>query len=65
MARLLAVADALDAMTSPRPFRQEMDLEAAREQIGGLAGQQFDPDAAEALLTLPLEGLEETSESWR
>ena len=65
VARLLAVADALDAMTSPRPFRQEMDLEAAREQIGGLAGQQFDPDAAEALLTLPLEGLEETSESWR
>jgi len=65
VARVLTVADALDALTSHRPFRSEMDLDAARDQIRQLAGQQFDPDVAQALLDLPVEMLEEIRDSFR
>ncbi|HUS44792.1 MAG TPA: HD domain-containing phosphohydrolase, partial [Phycisphaerae bacterium] len=65
VARVLTVADALDALTSHRPFRSEMDLDAARDRIHQLAGQQFDPDVAQALLDLPLEMLDEIRESFR
>ena len=58
VARLLAIADAFDAMTSPRPYRAVMSIEAALEQIRQLAGQQFDPQMAEAFLALPRETLE-------
>jgi HD-GYP domain-containing protein (c-di-GMP phosphodiesterase class II) len=58
VARLLAIADAFDAMTSPRPYRAVMSIEAALEQIRQLAGQQFDPQMAEAFLALPQETLE-------
>lgn len=50
VSRVIAVADAFDAMTSDRPYRQAMSVEAALERIGSLAGQQFDPQVAEALL---------------
>ncbi len=52
LARLLAVTDAYDAMTSNRPYRQEMSHEAATEQIREGAGSQFDPDLAAVFLTL-------------
>jgi HD-GYP domain-containing protein (c-di-GMP phosphodiesterase class II) len=48
-ARILAVADALDAMLSPRPYRPALDLETAREEIRGGAGSQFCPRVAAAL----------------
>jgi response regulator RpfG family c-di-GMP phosphodiesterase len=65
VARIIAVADTFDAMTSPRPHRDAMDLEAARDQIRRLAGQQFDPDVAEAFLTIPQAILTEIRASHR
>ncbi len=47
-ARVFAVADALDAMTSDRPYRGALGWEDARHEILAEAGQQFDPDVVEA-----------------
>jgi putative nucleotidyltransferase with HDIG domain len=55
-ARLLAVADALDAMTSNRPYRRSMDLDAVLDELRQEAGQQFDPAIVEALLCAYDEG---------
>lgn len=49
-ARIISVADALDAMTSERSYRQAVGLEAAGEELRRCAGSQFDPKAAEAAL---------------
>jgi response regulator RpfG family c-di-GMP phosphodiesterase len=65
VARLLAIADAMDAMTSPRPYRAVMSIDEALEQIRKLAGQQFDPQMAEALLAVPRETLAEIQASHR
>jgi len=46
--RLLAVADAFDAMTSDRPYRTGFAPKKAVDEIESLAGQQFDPDMAAA-----------------
>jgi putative two-component system response regulator len=43
-ARIFAVADALDAMTSDRPYRKARSWEAAGNEIVEEAGRQFDPD---------------------
>jgi HD-GYP domain-containing protein (c-di-GMP phosphodiesterase class II) len=42
-ARLLAIADAFDAMTSPRPYRHSLTTERALQEIDACAGTQFDP----------------------
>ena len=47
-ARIFAVADALDAMTSDRPYRPARTWEAAHEEIRREAGHQFDPDVVDA-----------------
>jgi ribonuclease P protein subunit RPR2 len=47
-ARIFAVADALDAMTSDRPYRRAMRWTAARDEIVAQSGKQFDPDVVEA-----------------
>ncbi|HEY8056119.1 MAG TPA: HD domain-containing phosphohydrolase [Terriglobales bacterium] len=52
-ARVFAVADALDAMTSDRPYRKAMAWEAAREEIAAQSGRQFDPAVVEAFLAIP------------
>jgi putative two-component system response regulator len=49
-ARILAVADALDAMTSDRPYRPAMSITKAIDEIKRCAGTQFDPDVVTALL---------------
>lgn len=41
--RIMAVADAFDAMTSSRPYRSVNDVEAACEELEAKAGTQFDP----------------------
>lgn len=46
-ARIIAVADALDAMLSDRPYRQRTTLEKAVQEITACAGTQFDPRVAE------------------
>jgi HD-GYP domain-containing protein (c-di-GMP phosphodiesterase class II) len=45
--RILAVADAFDAMTSERPYRKGVPLNKAKDEITGKAGTQFDPDVVE------------------
>ena len=47
-ARVFAVADALDAMTSDRPYRRALRWTAARDEIVAQAGKQFDPDVVDA-----------------
>jgi cyclic di-GMP phosphodiesterase len=47
-ARVFAVADALDAMTSDRPYRRALSWDAAREEIVAESGRQFDPVVVEA-----------------
>ena len=49
-ARILAVADAYDAMTSDRPYRLGMPTEEARREIKRCIGTQFDPGIAGAFL---------------
>jgi HD-GYP domain-containing protein (c-di-GMP phosphodiesterase class II) len=49
-ARILAIADAYDAMTSDRPYRPAMPVEEARKEIGRCSGAQFDPVATGAFL---------------
>jgi ribonuclease P protein subunit RPR2 len=46
-ARIFSVADALDAMTSNRPYRRAMSWRAARDEIFAESGRQFDPDIVE------------------
>jgi response regulator RpfG family c-di-GMP phosphodiesterase len=43
-ARIFAVADALDAMTSDRPYRNAMSWAAARREVLAQSNRQFDPD---------------------
>ena len=51
-ARLFSVADALDAMTSDRPYRHGLSLTAALDELDRHAGTQFDPAAVDALRRL-------------
>jgi HD-GYP domain-containing protein (c-di-GMP phosphodiesterase class II) len=53
-ARVFAVADSFDAMTHDQPYRGAMTVEAARDEIRAKAGFDFDPDVAEAFLSLEL-----------
>jgi putative nucleotidyltransferase with HDIG domain len=52
-ARIFAVADTLDAMTSDRPYRSALSLEQAKAEIARCSGTQFDPKVAAAFLSLP------------
>jgi ribonuclease P protein subunit RPR2 len=47
-ARVFAVADALDAITSNRPYRQEQPWSTAVLEITAQSGKQFDPDVVES-----------------
>jgi len=55
-ARIFAVADAFDAMTSDRPYRDALEMDEALERIRLAAGTQFDPKVVEAFLQLADEG---------
>jgi putative nucleotidyltransferase with HDIG domain len=57
-ARVLAVADALDAMTSDRSYRQGTSFEAARTEIAAGSGTQFDPAIVNIMLMV-------TESEWR
>lgn len=50
--RLVAVADAFDAMTHERPYKPAWPCDRAVAQIGRAAGQQFDPEVARAFCRL-------------
>jgi putative nucleotidyltransferase with HDIG domain len=49
-ARLFAVIDTLDAITSDRPYRKGVTFDAAQAEILGMAGTQFDPVATKAFV---------------
>jgi len=51
-ARIFAIADTLDAITSDRPYRRGSPIEKARAEIRRHSGTQFDPRCAEAFLSL-------------
>ncbi|HEY40761.1 MAG TPA: response regulator [Dehalococcoidia bacterium] len=53
-ARILAVADTFDAMTSDRPYRDAMSPAAVLSEIKQCAGTQFDPAVVEALLGIQI-----------
>jgi len=54
-ARIFAVADTLDAITSDRPYRVARTFDAAREEIVRCSGTQFDPAVVEVYLKIPNE----------
>ena len=55
-ARILAIADAFDAMISPRPYRHALTHEHALAEVEAGAGTQFDPVAAELFVQAWAEG---------
>ncbi len=50
--RIFALADALDAITSHRPYRRKQSFSFARKEITEKKGSQFDPDIVEAFRSL-------------
>jgi putative two-component system response regulator len=50
LVRIITVADVFDALTSDRPYRSELSLEAATAAIRNDAGLIFDPDVVSAFL---------------
>ena len=53
-ARIVAVADAYDVMTSGRAYKAAMSPAGARREIAAMAGTQFDPTVARALMNVSL-----------
>jgi putative nucleotidyltransferase with HDIG domain len=51
-ARIMAVADSFDAMTSKRVYRSELDLEYTIDEIRKNAGKQFDPEVVNVFLKI-------------
>ena len=60
LSRILAVADAYDAMTEDRVYRKALPREAAISEIRKNAGAQFDPNIAKVFLEI-LEGQRDLS----
>ncbi len=58
-ARIFAIADTFDAMTTDRPYRKGLPRDVARAEIGRWAGTQFDPRCAEAFLSITPREIEE------
>jgi ribonuclease P protein subunit RPR2 len=51
-ARVFQVVDAFDAMTTDRPYRASLGVDAARAEIARMAGTQFDPDVCAAFAAI-------------
>ncbi len=58
-ARIFAVADTLDAITSDRPYRKAQTFENARHEIERCAGTQFDAEIVRAFLSISPDELRE------
>lgn len=54
-ARIFAIADTLDAITSDRPYRKGKSFRAAFDEIERVRGTQFDPSIVDAFLSVPEE----------
>ncbi|MEK6227148.1 MAG: HD-GYP domain-containing protein [Chloroflexota bacterium] len=57
-ARIFAVADSFDAMTSDRPYRRAMSVKDARVEVARCRGTQFDPEIVDAFVGVPVERLD-------
>ena len=57
-ARIVAIADSFDAMTSARPYRGALPIRVAAEELARCAGTQFDPNCVAAMLAV-------VSRKWR
>ncbi len=55
-ARVIALADTIDAMSTSRPYRDALSVDAVKEEVRRESGRQFDPDICRAVLA---------DESWR
>ncbi len=53
LARVVAVADTYDAMTSNRPYRKSLGHERALQELRDYSDRQFDPDVVAAFLETP------------
>jgi putative nucleotidyltransferase with HDIG domain len=62
LARIFAIADTFDAITSDRPYRKAQSIEYAREEIRKHIGTQFCPLCVDAFLRIPVEELERVQE---
>jgi len=58
-ARIFAVADAVDAITSDRPYRRAQPFEAAAEELSKCSGTHFDPAVVRAFVEVPMDGWRE------
>lgn len=56
-ARIIAVADAYDAMTSGRTYKRSLSPAQAREELLRCCGKQFSPDVVDAFLAIDADGL--------
>ncbi len=63
-ARIVAIADAYDAMLAPRPHRRRMSHAEARDEIAGASGTQFDPDLVTSFLALFSEDVPPPPPDW-
>lgn len=54
-ARIFAIADTLDAITSDRPYRKGKSFRVAFDEIERVRGTQFDPNIVDAFLSVPEE----------
>ena len=56
LSRILAIADAFEAMTADRPYRGRMSVEAAVQELRNNTGTQFDPELVEVFIEKVLSG---------
>ena len=63
-ARIIAVVDAFDAMTTTRPYRAALPVESAIAELRGQSGRQFDPRVVDAFLDELAERPWVREESW-
>jgi putative nucleotidyltransferase with HDIG domain len=54
-ARIFAIADTLDAITSDRPYRRGRTFEEAQREIERCSGKQFDPEIVKIFSRMPLD----------
>ena len=53
-ARVIMIADTIDAMTTDRPYRSALGETEVRSELETYAGRQFDPEISRALLRSPI-----------
>jgi HD-GYP domain-containing protein (c-di-GMP phosphodiesterase class II) len=64
-ARIFAVADTFDAITSDRPYRKAQTIDVARQVISDNSGSQFDPEVVRGFLSIPDDVLAEETQNSR